>query len=326
MNYDTANANWEEFFIQEALELEEKMASLQFEDLQRSRIRLSLENKILDWNKYHNWFLERFQCTSLKSDLSDVDLENLRNTSAKTLKSYDQFNFWSEDLVPLEVWDGHLIVLGLGFNENLINISNISNISKCIFILAEPSVLSFIAESLKMTAEVSEQEDRDSSVEFELLDLGDRTHVPSSGKLNFSSLNPAANEKSGPIWDYLSDRHEEYSFEAKKIFSAYVVLKIVNNQTQVFKMDSELEKNLASTGVFNFDLTTDSPFQRISQTGISESLSVSQLSKPILNFKYVCITALRRGHVTVGFLVGLKTDQLAENDQDLLEDLAKESA
>ncbi len=39
MNYDDANLNWEEFFIQEALELEEKMSSFHFEDLQRSRLR-----------------------------------------------------------------------------------------------------------------------------------------------------------------------------------------------------------------------------------------------------------------------------------------------
>ena len=66
MNYDDANLNWEEFFIQESLELEEKMSSFHFEDLQRSRLRLSLEKNILDWNKYHDWFLHQFKCTSLK--------------------------------------------------------------------------------------------------------------------------------------------------------------------------------------------------------------------------------------------------------------------
>ena len=54
MNYQTANSNWEEFFIQEALDLEEKMQSLQFEDLQRSRLRLSLENKILNQTSHLN--------------------------------------------------------------------------------------------------------------------------------------------------------------------------------------------------------------------------------------------------------------------------------
>ncbi len=313
MNYDNANLNWEEFFIQEALELEEKMSSFHFEDLQRSRLRLSLDRKILDWKKYHDWFLQRFQCTSLKTNLSDVELLKLRQTANETLNAYEHFNFWGEDLVPLDVWDGHLIVLGIGFNENLLNIPG------CLFILAEPSVLSFICD--KIPTEVDTNED------FEALDLGSQPPVPARGHTFSSySLMAAPEEKSNPIWDYISERHDEYSFEAKKFFSAYVVLKIVNNHTQIFKMDSDLEKKLSSSGAFSYDLSKDSPFRRILQSGISESINISQLTHPVLDFKYACITALKRSHETVGFLVGLKSNQLAETDQYLLEDLAKESS
>ncbi len=313
MNYDNTNLNWEEFFIQEALELEEKMSSFQFEDLQRSRLRLSLERKILDWNKYHDWFLHHFKCTSLKPNLSEEQLLNLRHKSNETLSAYDHLDFWSEDLVPLEVWDGHLIVLGVSFNENLINIPG------CLFILASPNVLSFICD--KKSAAVNAVED------YEALDLGSQPATQAhSHTFSSYSLMAVPDDKPNPIWDYISERHDEYTFEVKKLFSAYVVLKIVNNQTQIFKMDSDLEKKLSMSGVFNYDLSLDSPFRRIIQSGSSETINVSQLTHPVLDFKYACITPLQRGRDTIGFLVGLQLNQLAEADQFFLEDLAKESS
>ena len=151
-----------------------------------------------------------------------------------------------------------------------------------------------------------------------------------TSNLHFDSvslLSVAKPEKSeAAIWDYLTERHDEYTFEAKKLFSAFVVLKIVEGKTQVFKMDSELEKYLNQKDVFAYDVAEENPFGRIFRTGISESFNISQLDHPIMDFKYICITALKRGNDTVGFLLGLQTKKLAETDQLLLEDLAKESA
>jgi len=47
MNQVSMNVKWEEHFISEAVELEEKMSSFDIESLSKSKIRLSLENNIL---------------------------------------------------------------------------------------------------------------------------------------------------------------------------------------------------------------------------------------------------------------------------------------
>ena len=125
MNYQNMNLKWEEFFLQEAIELEEKMNLLSAEALNQSRIRISLENNILTWEKYQPWFLQQYGCTSLKSDLTQDQLLQLRSDAAETLKNYNHFEFWSEDLVPVGFWDGHLIVAGLEFNERLVEIPDL---------------------------------------------------------------------------------------------------------------------------------------------------------------------------------------------------------
>lgn len=320
MNYQNMNSKWEEFFLQEAITLEEKMNLLSAEALNQSRIRISLENNILAWEKYQNWFLQQYGCTSLKSDLTQDQLLLLRSDAAKTLAAYSHFEFWNEDLVPVGIWDGHLIVAGLEFNENLVQIPNI------IFVLTEPFILSFISDRLSGTEDSEKFMVEDSSdTQIGGIDLN-----ISSSTLSFDSVSllsaskPAKSETA--IWDYLTERHDEYSFEAKKLFSAYVVLKIVEGKTQVFKMDSELEKYLKQKDVFVYDVKEENPFGRIFNSGISESFNISQLSHPVMDFKYICITALKRGNDTVGFLLGLQTKKLAETDQLLLEDLAKESA
>ena len=239
MNYENMNSKWEEIFFQEALELEEKMNLLTADELNKSRIRLLLENNILTWQKYQVWFTEQLQCTSLSSNLTQAQLLNLRKQSAQTLEAYQQYDFWSEDLVPLQTWDGHLIVAGLEFNENLLLIPNL------IFVLAEPFVLSFISDNL---------EENDNAHDF--LNLEVASEKP-SGPV------PSPEPSSDAVWDYLTERHEEYSFEAKKLFSGYVVLKIVDFKTQVFKMDSDLGHYLKQTDVFTYDLSLDNAFRRV---------------------------------------------------------------
>ena len=325
MNYENMNSKWEEFFLKEALELEEKMGQLSVEDLNRSRIRISLENNILTWQKYETWFMHKYNCCSLNSDLTQDQLLKLRADVSKTLTSYSQYEFWSEDLVPVATWDGHLIIAGLEFNEKLVEIPNF------IFVLVEPFVLSFISDKLRDSSENEiflSEESSEALISGINLDAPVPTFSFSSESLMSPSKLVASEPESNTnkIWDYLTERHDEYSFEAKKLFSAYVVLKIVANKTQVFKMDSELEKYLKQTDVFVYNITEENPFNRIFKTGLSESFNINQLHHPIMDFKYVCITALRRGNDTVGFLIGLQTKKLAETDQLLLEDLAKESA
>ena len=118
----------------------------------------------------------------------------------------------------------------------------------------------------------------------------------------------------------------EYSFEAKKQFTAYIVLRITNNTTCVFQLDADLQKENINESLFQYNINEENPFSKVYKSGISETLSLSQLGLNLLNFKYACITALKRSDKIVGFLVGLKDKNLSEDDQFLLEDLAKESA
>ncbi len=297
-----ASLNWEEFFIQEALELEEKMTSLDLDSLNRSRLRISLEKNILDWNKYQAWIfsVSGIKCFNFCDDLEKIT--SLIPEAQTTFQSYSKHNFWNEDLIPVAVWDQHLIVFGLSYNSNLASIEN------CIFILATPSALSLLAQNL----------------------FGENTSITTNAvsELDFSSLK-AGNTKISEdekIWDYLHERHEEYSFEVKKIFNAYAVLKIKDNKTALYKMDFELENSWTEKDKLQFDLSQTNPFSAVFKSGSSESFNINQLGFSIMHFKYVCITALKRGSETVGFLVGFKSSPLAETDQHLLEDLAKESA
>ncbi|MBC7465377.1 MAG: hypothetical protein H7256_05240 [Bdellovibrio sp.] len=363
MNYVKAKLNWEEVFIQEAIDLEEKMSTLDLSALNKSRLRLSLEKDILSWKKYRLWITEEINCASLQDKIETVDLNKLLQKAQSTYANFASYNFWNEDLIPIDVWEDNLIVIGLEKNEKLIQIP------KAIFILASPQILSSFAAKVfshdaseDLLAEGTQSGAEESSTDaMALLDGIDINMAAPILQFNSASLlspvsatpetkpnptdakqhnevseynsensmmaevSPAATA-SMSMWDYLSERHEEYCFEARKQFDAYMVLKIVSGRTQVFKMDADLQNQNLNTQLFAYGLTDENPFKKVLDSGSSESFNINQLGFTIRDFKYACITPLKRGHDTVGFLVGLKTKNLAETDQTLLEDLAKESA
>lgn len=362
MNYVKAKLNWEEVFIQEAIDLEEKMSTLDGSALNKSRLRLSLEQDILSWKKYRLWITAEMNCASLQDKIETVDLTKLLNKAKNTYANFASYNFWNEDLIPIDVWDDSLIVIGLEKNEKLIQIP------KAIFILASPQVLSSFAAKLfsttasdELISEGTQSGSEDSSTDaMALLDGIDLNMAAPTLQFNAASLlstgpqQPAAvatvtdakvelddsenhsersmmlevapTSSSMSMWDYLSERHDEYCFEVRKQFDAYMVLKIVSGRTQVFKMDTDLQKQNLNTQLFDYSLSDENPFKKVLDSGNSESFNINQLGFTIRDFKYACITPLKRGPDTVGFLVGLKTKNLAETDQTLLEDLAKESA
>jgi len=326
MHYLKTNLNWEDFFLQESLELEEKLPNFDLESMRKSKIRLLLENKILNWAKYESWVLKNLGCASLKNGVKDDILKNFITNSQQAFEIYSNYDFWSEDLLPIFIWQNQLIVFGLHYDANLIKIK------EHIFILAPPEVLTYFAKIIinKTDSETDELDELEQSFsktnsKIEGLDLEIKAPI-----LNFKTFNnktpQIAQVERNSIWEFMQERHEEYSFEAKKQFSAYVVLKIENNTTYIFKMDNDLAKMALNKNSFNYNLHEDNPFARVFRTGISESFGITQLNLNIENFKYVCVTALKRSFQVVGFLVGFKESQLSENDQNLLEELAKESA
>jgi len=326
MNYVKASQNWEEVFIQEALDLEEKMTTLDAADLNKSRLRLALENEILDWKKYQLWITSELNCPSLKDDIDPAQLDEMASKARETLATVSHHEFWNENLMPIDTWDGNLLVIGLEKNHQLVEVPN------CIFMVAPPSVLAAFASHLFSEEGVGET----SLVSTSLDELDSVSSLPdgidinaAAPKLSFdmtSMLGPKEPAMETNLWDYISERHDEYSFEARKQFDAYMVLKIENKRTQVFKMDPDFQKRETSTQLFEYDLASDNPFKKVLESGNSESFNINQLGLNLFDFKYACITPLKRGSNTIGFLLGLKTGRLAENDQTLLEDLAKESA
>lgn len=147
MDYLKTNLKWEDFFTKESVELDEKMQSLDMDTLSKSKLRLSLENNILDWNKYESWVLENLGCASIKSDVSSTVIESFSENLQDTLEAYSTHDCWGEDLIPIMTWDEQVIIFGLQYNENLIAIPN------HIFILAPPQILTALSQKLSKNDE-----------------------------------------------------------------------------------------------------------------------------------------------------------------------------
>lgn len=330
MDYLNTNLKWEDYFIKESAELSEKIAGYDMDALSKSKIRLSLENKILDWDKYESWVVENLGCASFKKDVSHSILNDLLTNSRQAYNIYSNHEFWSEDLVPVLMWESQLIVFGIHFNENLLKIQN------HIFILAPPDILSFFANNI---FNLDSPEDAEALIEDSFSQIEGLEAEVKPPPLVFkdvsvntvSNFKPLESEKpkeinENSVWDFINERHDEYIFEVKKQFSAYIVLKIEHDFTTVFKMDPDLEKDNINHKLFSYSIKDENPFKRVYESGNFESFSLSQLGLNLKNYKYACITALKSGEKVVGFLVGFKDINLSDVDQLLLEELAKETA
>lgn len=334
--------NWEEFFIQQALELEEKMALLDVDSLNKSRLRIALDNGILDWQQYVAWYSHQLPCTYLIDEDNEKFIEELTLRCRDTMNSYSHFSHWSEDLLPLQVWDETLIVLGLQYNENLSEFDNV------VFVVVKPDLLSKIYTRIKeqqsdslMNSDSLENALNSSftGAKLENVELDISAPKLSFANLVTQSLDEKTNAQESTnvtdiqnveFWDFVTDRHDEYSFEARKQFDAYLVLKISHGKTKIFKSDDELKKLGMKDNDFSFDIKEDNPFHTVFYSEKSVNFDIPQIQKK-LNFnispyQQMCVTALKRGGEVLGFLVGLKKSKLSESDQALLNDLAKESA
>ncbi len=166
MDYLKTNLKWEDFFTRESVELDEKMQSLDMDSLSKSKLRLSLENNILDWNKYEAWVLENLGCASIKANLSAVVIDSFAENLQDTLDAYSTHDCWGEDLMPIMTWDEQVIVFGLQYNENLIAIPN------HIFILAPPQILTSLSKKLSKSDDDHESSEKDSKDKYDLTTSG----------------------------------------------------------------------------------------------------------------------------------------------------------
>lgn len=377
MNGLNKSTQWEEFFLQEALELEEKMKTLDVESLNKSRLRICLEHGILDWNQYAEWYMVQNGCSSLKPSLGHEEISQLAQFAQNTELEYAKFDFWSGDLIPLTTWDEKLIVIGLQYNDKLLSVG------KHIFILSPPEILISISRKIADHRVLSESSNELSIDTGEINDaLEGLNFNHAAPKMSFSLIQPPSENSNKPasfetpsptptsttptppsspaaasnaspltaviepaapsapsvfssaaksdptdkIWEFISERHQEYSFEVKKQFDAFIILKVSNDKTQIFKMDPDLSKQNINPMIFEYDLESDGPFKAVRTNKRAEVYSMKQLEIHLNDFQHAYIAPLIRGDRIVGFFVGFKKKALSQQDKTLLAELAVEAA
>lgn len=329
MEYIDNKTSWEDHFVEEVTTLQQKMPTFDVESLSKSKLRLSIENRILDWKKYSEWAQNTYGCSSLKESFSEKTLKSYNVYAQQAYDLYASHGFWSQDLLPVSIWENQLIIFGLQYNHNLQKIPN------HIFILAPPKILSHFANLLLdknlFENEMDRMFDPKSGIEGLAEDVQpisiDFKNISPDTITNYTPRPRKGHQQSeSEIWDLINERHEEYIFESKKQFSAFVILRINFDVTKIFKLDPDLEKANVNEKLFEYSLKQNNPFKKILETGESETFSATDLGLDLLNYKYVCISALKRSNKVVGFFLGFKNSKLNETDTALLEDLAKENA
>jgi hypothetical protein len=349
-------SDWEHHFTDEAIQVEELLAGGDITLLTQSKIRIAIENKILQWEKYKEWVQSEHEYPVIKSDLNPIYIEKLRSKHYENKKTFSHYNIWSEDLIAIEIWDGQIIILGLQLTDKFQEITN------AIFILCPPSILNQIRIDISaddsINSKVNKNKMEDTASKNELLDIDASISAPVN--LNFSSLRASSESviKNVPtenaalktntvmteniahthvtktvdrnsdfqIWDSISNKHSDNSIKARKQFEAFIVLKIINDKTHVFRMDEDLAKEDLNEGLFKYDLKNDNPFSKVYKRGASESFNLAQLGLNILDFKFACISPLQLGQKVFGFLVGFKIVAPNSVDESVLDTISLENA
>jgi len=327
LNQPANPSDWEHYFTEEALLVEEMLLSGDMALLNQSRIRIALENKILNWTSYTHWLKAQTNYAVIKSDLYENEIELLKNKYLENKKIFEHYEIWSADLIAIESWDNQIIVLGLLPTEK------ISIVPNCIFIFCPPMILNLITASQNL--EINEDDslilktDDLSTKSQDLLEIDQNISKPIN--INFSNLQNKntqtafqidTTDTTFSIWNLVEKNHLENSDIVRKKFDAYVVLKIINNVTKVFKLDEELVNENLDDSIFKFDLSGQNPFAKSFLNARTESFSLIDIKLVLLDFKYACITPLKLGSQILGFFVGFKMTEISNQDSIVLESVS----
>lgn len=128
--------SWEYHFNEEAIAVEEYLSTADPSEFVKSRIRIALEQKILSWSKYTEWFKENFVCAVLDQMIGPADILKLstdhRKISAKTKLGPDS--------LPLSEWEEKMIYLGFNSDETVFDSE------KSIFVLTPPWIIDQVVD------------------------------------------------------------------------------------------------------------------------------------------------------------------------------------
>lgn len=302
MSFDQS---WEQFFPDAILSVEELLASGDPTLLQKSKLKIALENNYLNWNDYKTW-ASAFYGVPVLEKLDEKSITALRKNHLECVEGYSQYPAFDSDLIPLQTWDGQLLVAGIELSEK------VKSLPQAVFFLCSLENLAFISNNpIRKVLE---------PLEPELV----------STLLQPHEVKPAAIAENGMsnnhIWQNLDTHHGDFSEIARKKFDAYVVLRVTaKNTTELYKMDEDLEKEELDNAIFSYDLTSENPFTNVFKNHFTETFNINQLGLKILDFKYACISAIKLGPKVVGFLVGFKTTHLSQDDITTLESISEKA-
>ncbi len=127
-------------------------------------------------------------------------------------------------------------------------------------------------------------------------------------------------------WSKMGSNHDEYTELARKNFDAFVVLKIKDNQIELFKMDEDLKKENIDVKAFQYSLKEHNAFSSALRSEQTQILDLSAAPIKVLDYTSAAITPLKRGTIVVGFLVGLKTSTMSTEDTIALERISQRVA
>lgn len=293
--------NWEQFFPDAILSVEELLNSGDSTLLQKSKIKIALENQFLNWNDYKTW-ASQFYGVPVLEKLDEASIIKLRKQHLECVEGYSQYPAFNSELIPLQTWDGQLLVAGLEYTEKL------QTLPQAIFVLCSIENLAFISNTpLRKVLEPLEPVAKP-------VVLQPLTGTAENGMTN------------NHVWQNLEANHGDFSEIARKKFDAYVVLRVTEkNLTELYKMDEDLEKEELDIAIFSYDLTTENPFANVYKNHFTETFNINQLGLKILDFKYACISAIKLGPKVVGFLVGFKTTNLSQDDITTLESISEKA-
>ena len=297
--------SWEQFFPDAILSVEELLASGDPALLQKSKLKIALENNYLNWNDYKTWASAYYGVPVLEK-LDEKSITSLRKNHLECVEGYSQYSAFDSDLIPLQTWDGQLLVAGIELSEK------VKSLPQAVFFLCSLENLAFISNNpIRKVLE---------PLEPELV----------STLLQPHEVKPAAIAENGMsnnhVWQNLDVHHGDFSEIARKKFDAYVVLRVTpKNTTELYKMDEDLEKEELDNAIFSYDLTAENPFTNVFKNHFTETFNINQLGLKILDFKYACISAIKLGPKVVGFLVGFKTTHLSQDDITTLESISEKA-
>lgn len=302
MSFDQS---WEQFFPDAILSVEELLASGDPALLKKSKLKIALENNYLNWNDYKTW-ASAFYGVPVLEKLNEKSITSLRKNHLECVEGYSQYPAFDSDLIPLQTWDGQLLVAGIELSDK------VKSLPQAVFFLCSLENLAFISNNpIRKVLE---------PLEPELVSTLLQPHEVKPVVISENGMN------NNHVWQNLDAHHGDFSEIARKKFDAYVVLRVTpKNTTELYKMDEDLEKEELDNAIFSYDLTAENPFTNVFKNHFTETFNINQLGLKILDFKYACISAIKLGPKVVGFLVGFKTTHLSQDDITTLESISEKA-